>query len=148
MTKRVMKILTLASLLAVPATAPADAQIVPEGIHQHARGPVELCGLTGRDVRDLIERARASPAWRLTPIDAARFELFVAVDGMNQLVVTRPSEPAHPAATCRHVFQDTAGNWLQERAMRCEASREDCDRLFIEFQELDERLRQSLAGNR
>ncbi len=139
--------LLLSALLAVFA-APADAQSVPEGIHSFADGPAEMCGVSGPDAAGLIAAARLSPMLRSTPIDSDRFELFVAVEGMDQLVVTLPSEPAHPAATCRHVYQDEAGNWMQDRTMRCDAGREACDRLFIEFRELDERLRQALVGER
>jgi hypothetical protein len=125
---------------------PARGQLVPEGIHQNATGPSEMCGISGRDARDLIEKARTSPALRATPIKSDRFELFVSTQGMDQVVVTRPGEPAYPSVTCRHVYQDAEGNWLHERQMRCEASREACDRLFIEFKRLDEQALQELRG--
>ena len=123
----------------------AHAQLVPEGIHEEVSGPVELCGLRGEDVANLHNAAEASGEFRSTPIDSDRFLLFTSEDGLKQLVFTRPSEPAHPAATCRHAFQVADGSWHQERSMRCDASREACDRLFVEFQELDQRMADSLA---
>lgn len=125
-----------------------NAQRVPEGVHQDARGPAEMCGLVGRDARELIEKARLAPSLRATPVDSARFEVFASADGLDLLVVTRPTEPAHPTATCRHVYRDAAGNWLQERNMRCDAGRDACDRLFLEFQALDARMRQAIADER
>lgn len=122
----------------------SNAQLVPEGVHRIDTGPVTMCGLTGRDALDLIARVRASSAFRRESIQSDRFEMYVPIEGMDQLVFMRPSEPAHPAVTCRHVFQDSTGNWMHQRSMRCDASRDACDRLFLEFQALDEQMGRGL----
>lgn len=124
----------------------AGAQIVPEGIHSFAEGPSDLCGVVGNDALDIISRLRASSDHRQVALDSDRFELFVGPDDLDQWVVTRATEPAHPAVTCRDISQDAAGNWVQSREMRCDSTREACDRLFLEFQELDERLARELGG--
>ena len=123
----------------------AAAQRVPEGIHSIQSGPVEMCGIRGRDLGAYVAALRTSPAHRPEAIGSDRFELFVAKEGWDQIVLTRPTEPAHPAATCRHALRDAEGNFMMERQMRCDASREACDRLFLEFQALDERMRQEIA---
>jgi hypothetical protein len=125
---------------------PADAQLVPEGIHQDAKGPVELCGLKAADVPRLREAARDSDTLRFRAINSERFELFASDDELNQLVFTRSTETAYPAATCRHSFRVADGSWHQRRTMRCEATREACDKLFVEFEGLDKRVADALGG--
>ena len=132
-------------LVLAQASAPVAAQLVPEGIHTTPSGPLEMCGIRGRDLGDYIAALRASAAHRPEAIGSDRFELYVAKEGWDQIVLTRPAEPAHPAATCRHAYRDAEGNIMMERHMRCDASREACDRLFLEFQALDERMRQEIA---
>lgn len=131
------KQLAWGGLLALALAGPGNAQRVPEGIHRDAQGPAEMCGLVGANALELIAKARLAPSLRAIPLDSERFELFASADGMDQLVVTRPTEPAHPAATCRHTYRDAAGNWLQTRDMRCDAGRDACDTLFLEFQALE-----------
>lgn len=58
---------------------------------------------------------------------------------MDQWALTRPTEPAYPSVTCRHAYQQD-GNWYQIRNMRCDAGRAACDHLFIDFQQLDQRM--------
>jgi|GEM_PF-2345686 len=137
---------SFAAVLALLAahSAPLSAQLVPEGIHSDADGPADLCGLVAPDAEGVIALLRSSPLVRAERIDSARFELFVAREGITQWVATRASEPAHPAVTCRRLIEDKDGNLLTERQMRCDAERLPCDRLFLEFQALDERLREEL----
>ena len=121
----------------------SSAQLVPEGVHHIDQGPVAMCGLVGRDVRDFVSHLRASPSFQAHPIESSRFELFASTHDMDQIVVTRPSEPAYPAVTCRHIYQE-GGAWLSSRATRCEASRDACDRLYVEFQNLDAEMRRAV----
>jgi hypothetical protein len=143
---RILAHALLSCCLSLAAPVSADAQLVPEGIHQNANGPVELCGLKGTNVAALVLAARGSDELRSTPIDSDRFELFASKDSLKQLVFTRSTEAAYPAATCRHAFKVADGSWQQTRDMRCEATREACDKLFLEFQDLDQRLAASLGG--
>jgi hypothetical protein len=114
----------------------ASAQSVPEGIHSDATGPTAMCALRGRDARELMERVRAAANLRRSPIESDRFEVFESLDHHDQWVLTRPSEPAYPAVTCRHFYVEN-GSTFHTRNMRCDADRAACDRLFIEFRELD-----------
>lgn len=105
-----------------------------------------MCGLTGRDAQDLMERVRTSPTIKRQALDSDRFELYSSSDSMIRWVFTKPGERAYPAATCRHVYQGKNGSWQQTRNMRCDATRDACDRLFTEFQELDKQVRQQMIS--
>ncbi|MDP8994437.1 MAG: hypothetical protein M3N07_05555 [Pseudomonadota bacterium] len=117
--------------------------LVPEGIYSEAEGPTEICGITALEATDFIRQVRASPHFVRAAV-TDRFELYVSEQRMEQWAITREGEPAHPAVTCRHVWQDASGSWLLSRQMRCDASREACDRLFLEFRQLDEEMSRSL----
>jgi hypothetical protein len=132
-------------LLSLGLATPVVAQVVPEEVHSDARGPSTMCGLTGADALDLIRQVRTSPGLSSQQVASDRFEVYASSDSMTQWVFTKAGEPAYPAITCRHVFRAADGSWMQNRNMRCDAGRAACDRLFTEFGELDERLRQSLA---
>ena len=129
------------------AAMPQDvaAQAVPEGIHRYADGPAEMCGLVGRNASDLIDQARKSNTLQPRDIGSDRFELFESDPPTFQLVVTRPSELAHPAASCRHTFEQD-GQVMMKRSLRCDAGRAECDALFLEFQALDDALTSALKG--
>src|SRR5688572_27264612 len=145
-----MKIRPLMFLFLIAiAPSPAAAQTVPEGIHSDAEGPSTICGLTGSDAVHLMRQVRASPTLTEQAIQSDRFELYASAirgDSFVQWALTRQTEPAHPAVTCRHVYREDDGSWYQRRGMRCDAGREACDRLFTEFRELDERVRQEMMG--
>jgi len=135
-----------ALLLLTPAGA-TSAQSVPESIHSEAQGPTQLCGLTADSVAALRTKAASSETLRVVPIDTPRFELYADADQTYQLIFTRPSEAAYPAATCRHTF-DEDGSVRMNRSMRCEGGRAECDALFLEFQALDAQLTSALQGGR
>ncbi len=139
MLRRLMPIFLVASPQA------AGAQSVPEGVHQNATGPAEICGLSARDAEELAQKVRTAPHLRPVATGSSRFDAYDTADGLTQFVVTRPSEPAHPAVTCREGYQED-GAWMTRRTMRCDAGREACDKLFLEFQEVDEQLRKHLTG--
>ena len=80
-----------------------------------------------------------------SPLDTPRFELFADARQTYQLIFTRPSEAAYPAATCRHTFEKD-GSVRMNRSMSCEAGRAECDGLFLEFQALDAQLTASFQG--
>ncbi|MGX9118186.1 hypothetical protein ACWTU6_16140 [Mesorhizobium sp. BHbsci] len=121
----------------------SHAQNLAEDIHRDGKGPSTMCGFQGVDALDLIRRVKASPGLRRVTA-SSRFELFVSADELTQWSFTRPTEQAYPAITCRRLSRDWQGSWRQKRTMRCEAGRRACDRLFAEFQRLDEQFRRSL----
>ena len=139
----ILRSLTIGILLA-SAPAALRAQPVPEGIHNYTRAPSTLCGITGRDALDLRSKVMTDPKLAQEPSGSERFELYSTADAHTQWVFTTPGEAAYPAATCRRLHNDAGGDAIMERKMRCDGAREACDKLFIEFQELDARARQLL----
>jgi len=95
-----------------------------------------MCGLFGRDAIDFIEKAKTSPTLKWMQIGSDRFDLFQDATATYSLLVTKPSEPAYPAASCRHVFEENGGIQIG-RQMKCNADRKACDALFFELQALD-----------
>ncbi len=138
-----MRSLFAAVLIFAAAPPVVAAQTVPEGIHREAKGPSEMCGLVGQDALDLAAKAKASTTLKPSKLESDRFEVFQTEPPWQQLAVTKPSEPAHPAVTCRYTFQE-GGAFKMSRSMRCDAGRAECDALFVEFQKLDAAMIQDL----
>jgi hypothetical protein len=103
-----------------------------------------MCGFTAKNTRDLLAQVRASKRVTEKELNSPRFEAYVSGDQLTQLVFTKAGEPAHPAVTCRHAYPDKDGAYHLGRNMHCEASREACDQLFLEFQLLDKRTVQEI----
>ena len=139
------KLSALLALLLATAPGTALSQAVPEGVHRDASGPFEMCGFAATDVADLKAKVRESERFQQTPIDTDRFELYSASDPLQQITFTNSSEAAYPAVTCRHLYEED-GRLRMARSMRCDAGREECDALFIEFRELDAQMTRSLQG--
>jgi hypothetical protein len=138
MAKRMRKPFLVCGLTAL-LPSPGASQTVPEGIHRDATGRAEMCGLSGRDARELIERVRSSPNLHRMSAESDRFEVFESFDGQDMWALTLPSEAAYPAVTCRHFYNEN-GSAHQMRDMRCDGRRAACDRLFIEFRDLDQQM--------
>lgn len=137
-------VLTVALLLG--GVSPSSAQSVPEGVHRLADGPAAMCGIVGANAADLLATARRSPNLRAVPIPSDRFEMFEGDQPLPyQLVATLPSEPAHPAVSCREIYEE-GGTLRLRRSMRCDADRADCDALFLEFQTLDAEMTRAIRG--
>jgi len=135
------------ALLVLPDAG--NAQTVPEGTHRLSQGPTTICGVTADDPADFAKAVRSSRRFHKAPVDSDRFDLYVTADELSeQWVLTKPGDRAHPAVTCRHVFQNKHGSWLHSREMRCGASRAACDSLFIEFRELDESMIREIRRTR
>jgi len=134
-------------ILVVGAQLQAASQITAEQVHQDATGSSTMCGITGRNANDLMEIVRRTSRLHKQSINSPRFELYSTDDSLTQWTFTQPSEPAYPAVSCRHTFQGADGGWRQTRDLRCDASRAACDRLFIEFRDLDERMKRALNGS-
>lgn len=137
----------LTAALSLTLATPAAAQRTPEQAHRDATGPSTMCGITGRDAADLIRIVRQTPRFHEQAVGSPRFELFATSDSMTQWLFTKVGEAAHPAVSCRHVFADSEGGFSQTRDLRCDSSREACDRLFVELRDLDDKVREALGGN-
>jgi hypothetical protein len=73
---------------------------------------------------------------------------YVTYEGpmpMTLWAFAKPSNFAYPVATCIRVFEP-GGEVLMDRKLRCDAMRDQCDRAFLEFQDLDARNRVAIQG--
>jgi hypothetical protein len=138
-----MKTFALTLLLLLPPL-PVGAQLVPEGIHSLATGAEEICGITAASAVEFEAKIRADR--RLKPMGGDdRYQVFGNRKKMVQWAVATRANPAYPLATCRHAFRKD-GSIYQTRSMRCDASREACDRAFLDFQALDRELSRAVSG--
>ena len=135
-----MLILLLAPLL----MAQSEPPLVPESIHSDASGPPELCGLSGRDVAD-IERKVVDDFSFQEEGSTDKYRVFVRERDFVQFVFPRPATLSFPMATCRKVISQSDGTYVQ-RELHCAGTREECDRIYLEFQALDDKVKQALSG--
>lgn len=135
----------LLAAIAGLSVTPARAQVVSKDIHDDVSGPVEMCGIEAEDAVALLAAIKRDGRFRAVDSGSDRFELFATEDHFVQWVATRPGETAYPAVTCRRVYEEN-GAFMMKREMRCDASREACDALFLEFQALDDRMSAELGN--
>ncbi|MEQ1495897.1 MAG: hypothetical protein ABL912_09085 [Novosphingobium sp.] len=143
-TRQKLQLVALAASLTISQVA--LAQTVPETIHSDTKGPSTLCGVAGANAGAIIQSVRKMPGLTDRRISSERFELFSSPDDTIQWVFTRPNDPAHPAITCRQIRRDEDGQVWMKRDMRCDADRATCDKLFLEFQNLDGQLKAAMRG--
>ena len=124
--------------------AQTSPPLVPEGIHRLANGSVTYCGVTAASAADFQHQVTASPsAKKITETDQ-----FVGYEGPAELTVwvfTKPGATAFPLATCRYVELKDGATYMG-RNLRCDDTRERCDRAFLEFQKLDEAAKRSIQN--
>ena len=125
--------------------SPVLSQALPEGVHSDSTGPSDECGVSGNDALDIRAKLKKDPTIVEKPSGSSRFETFFASAGGKQWTVTTKGDAAYPAVTCVRLF-DSGGGTEMEREMRCDASREACDALFLEFQASDEEIRRQIKG--
>ena len=114
------------------------APIVPEGIHSDANGPETICGITAASAQDFERQVKASRKAKYNN----ETDRYVTYDGpmpMTLWAFAKPTNFAYPVATCMRVYVE-GGQTYTERKMRCDASRDECDRAFVEFQQLDNQV--------
>ena len=118
--------------------------LVPEGVHKLADGPATYCGITASSAADFQRQVIASPrAKKITETD--QFIGYDVPDDLTMWAFAKPGATAYPLATCRYVYVEN-GTTYMGREMRCDDTRERCDRAFLQFQELDEQAKQSIQG--
>jgi hypothetical protein len=119
--------------------AQAEPQpLVPESIHSLANGPEAICGVTGESAPDFEAQVRSSPKAKYNN-ETDRYVTFEGPLPLTLWAFAKPSNFAYPLSTCMRVYVQ-GGQTYTERKMRCDASRDACDRAFLEFQELDNRV--------
>ena len=75
---------------------------------------------------------------------------WTVVDDRENLTLwsfTPPGHPAHPAGVKRTIVKDSSGNVSVVMSARCGASKTACDKLWSEFNELNNRMRQSIQSD-
>lgn len=121
------------------------AQAVAEGIHSEARGESSVCGITGSDALNIRDALRSDPTINEEPSPSKRFETYFSSTEPKQWTVTTRADAAFPAVACVHLVTSNGGTDMQ-REMRCDASRDACDTLFLEFRAHDEGIRKQIRG--
>ena len=125
--------------------SPTLGQAVPEGVHREATGASDVCGITGQDALAIREKLRSDQTIVEEPSGSSRFETYFSSRETKQWTVTTKADAAYPAVTCVHLYNSGGGTDMR-RQMRCDASRQACDALFLEFQAHDEKIRTQLRG--
>ncbi|MCH8614841.1 hypothetical protein LZ016_01800 [Sphingomonas sp. SM33] len=123
--------------------APSTGQTVPEGVHSDADGPSDVCGVSGTDALAIREKLKSDPTVVEKPSGSDRFETYFSSLESKQWTVTTRFDAAYPAVTCVYLYNSGEGTDM-ERQMRCDASREACDKLFLEFDAHDEQIRRRI----
>jgi hypothetical protein len=124
--------------------AQSNPLIVPEGTHSLADGPETICGITAASAEDFERQVRASPSAQLY-METEEFVVFEGPQEMSQWVFAKPTYFAFPLATCRRIDVENGSTYMH-RAMRCDDTRDDCDRAFLQFQDMDAKARQSVQS--
>jgi hypothetical protein len=114
------------------------APLVPEGVHSLAKGPETICGVTGASARDFESKVKSSPKAKYNN-ETDRYVTYEGPMPMTLWAFAKPSNFAYPVATCMRVYVE-GGQTHTERTMRCDGSREACDRTFLEFRGLDKQV--------
>ncbi len=97
-----------------------------------------MCGFAAPTIDDLRLQAAASPD--LVEVqEMDRFDSYFFERTLSVLTFSRPTEAAHPSVVCRVIRPVGASQSQIDFSMRCDAGRDDCDALFLEFQALDGR---------
>jgi hypothetical protein len=135
---------SLLILLSLPLMAQSEPPLVPEGIHSLADGPDTICGITGSSAKDFERQVKAAPAAKYNN-ETDRYITYEGPMPLTLWAFAKPSNFAYPLATCMRVYEEKGATHM-ERRMRCDATRDQCDRAFIEFNELDGRNRAQLQG--
>jgi hypothetical protein len=114
------------------------APLVPEGIHSLANGSETICGITAASAEEFAAKVKLSPKAKYNN-ETDRYVTYQGPMPLTLWAFAKPSNFAYPVATCMRVYVE-GGQTYTERKMRCDASREACDRTFLEFRELDKKV--------
>jgi hypothetical protein len=141
-----MKTIQLLTAMALPLviSGGASAQLVPEGIHSMADGPETICGITGSSALDFERQVKASPGAKYNN-ETDRYVTYEGPTPLTLWAFAKPTNFAYPVATCIRLW-DGKGAVYSERKMRCDATRLECDKAYLEFEELDARNRKEIQG--
>ena len=119
--------------------------LVPEGIHSPSTEAPNLCGLTAAGVDALQQKVMSDRGFREENSDD-HYRVFNREGDFVQIVFPRPGYLSFPMVTCIQLFEDSNGTTVR-RQMHCGGTREQCDRIFLEWNAHDNEVRQSLHSN-
>jgi len=125
--------------------SPVLAQTVPEGVHTDADGPSNVCGITGTNALAIRAKLKSDPTIVEKPSGSDRFEAYFSNSETKQWTVTTSKDAAYPAVTCAYLFNSERGTDML-RQMRCDATRDACDALFLEFSRNDAKIRAQIRS--
>ena len=129
--------------LLMAQTAPQP--LVPEGIHQSATEQPHLCGFTAANVDALQQKVMRDPGFREENSDD-HYRVFNRDRDFIQFVFSRPGFLSFPMATCITVTEAADGTSSIKRELHCSGTREECDRIFIEWSDHDNRIRRDMES--
>jgi hypothetical protein len=97
-----------------------------------------------RSVAEALETLKAKPGVEINELKPSG---WVIVNESRSIMwsFTPTGHYAHPAVVRREVVERDGGVVLEMRAL-CQADKASCDKLIREFQELNERMRQSMRS--
>jgi hypothetical protein len=146
MLKRSLIVVVACVVMVAPHSA--IGQIVPEGIHSSAEGPTTICGVTASTAIEFETKISADPRYKELKDESGRFRVFTRQDkDLRQWAFSTKLNDVYPIATCRHLYRDADGSVYIQREMHCDDTRENCDRVFLMFNAMDQRVKQSLNRN-
>jgi hypothetical protein len=134
------RLLVLLVPFAMAQTAPGP--IAPESGHSRVVAPKTLCGITATSALDFERQVKASAEAKQL-LETDRFVAYDAPDTLTQWVFAKPGNSAYPLATCRHAYVND-GSWYMNRDMRCDDTRERCDKALLEFEHLDQQAKEAV----
>ena len=114
--------------------------LFPDLLLAEANGPPAMCGLSAKTTQDLARAVRSATQLKKADVRSDRFEVYDTADHMQEFVLTREGDPAHPAVACRELRHEN-GELKLTRHMNCSGLRDACNRLFMDFRTLDAQLK-------
>jgi hypothetical protein len=121
----------------------ATAQPAPEPVTEQP-GAAEKLGY--RSVPLVLEALKAKPGVTVNVTKPDGWIIVVEPDTKAMWSFTPEGHYAHPAVVRRTVKSDEKGNVGIEMVALCQATKEPCDRLIREFQQLNEQLAQAMRA--
>jgi hypothetical protein len=120
------------------------AQSVPEGIHRDGDGRADICGLKAATVDDLHRKVASANDVQVLDV-TPEYRAYVLNKTLRQLTFTTPANRAHPAVACRTVVDAPGGGSSINTELVCHNSRENCDWLYREFEQLTKRTLRAMG---
>jgi hypothetical protein len=115
-------------------------ELFPDLLLSAATSPPSMCGLSADSTEELAQAVRKASRLAKASVISDRFEVYGTSDRMQEFVLTRDGQPAHPAVACREIRNENGALELK-RYMNCSGPREACNQLFLDFRTLDSQLK-------